>query len=385
MATHDIKEIKMLHLVHRYTMGGAEVVLNNVCKYSSQNITNVICSFAPPDDHFIADNANITLLTLNKGEGNDYKIIQKIKQIISKYEIDIVHAQGWSTYIEGLLAAKFNCKRRCKFLFAFHGKTIEDIQVGIPFRRKFAQKLASYFSDKIIAPSKEMIADYQTTFHVSPRKTQVIYNGIELERFGKKRPEAKTKVNLPENSFVIGFVGRLDPVKNIPGIIKAFKIFHDKLAPEEQKKIFLFVVGDGSERQSLEELTATMSLQNHIIFQGRTNEVPQCLNAMDVYMQPSFYEGHSNTILEAMAASLPVISSTVGGTPEIIEHGVNGFLFQPDSHMEMAETLLHLFQSSDLCEKVGEKACQYVSANFSVENMVMGYERMYAEILGTSI
>jgi glycosyltransferase involved in cell wall biosynthesis len=103
---------------------------------------------------------------------------------------------------------------------------------------------------------------------------------------------------------------------------------------------------------------------------------------MDVFIQPSLYEGHSNTIVEAMAASLPVISTDVGGTIEIIDNGENGFLFSPYDHQAMGKAMLACYSSRSLRARIGVAANKTVVHQFSVERMVREYEKLYVTLLG---
>jgi glycosyltransferase involved in cell wall biosynthesis len=374
--------INVLHLVHRYAIGGAEVVLANLCKHSSKNINNIVCSFSKPDNDFIATHRPQNIISLDKEVGNDTSLIKKISTVINQYNVDIVLAQGWATYIEGLIAAKVTSGRKCKFIYAFHGKTIEDVQQGIPFRRRIAQKLASYFIDKLIAPSREMIEDYLETYAVSAKVAEVIYNGVDIQQFSIKSAFAKHEIGLTDDIFVAGFVGRLDPVKNVVGAIKAFQFFQEKIEKGARLKVKLVLVGDGPERGHLEKFVKENALEDSVIFFGKSNQVAKYLSAMDVFIQPSLYEGHSNTIVEAMAASLPVISTDVGGTIEIIDNGENGFLFSPYDHQAMGKAMLACYSSRSLRARIGVAANKTVVHQFSVERMVREYEKLYVTLLG---
>jgi len=124
-----------------------------------------------------------------------------------------------------------------------------------------------------------------------------------------------------------------------------------------------------------------MGLSDQIVLKGRSDDIPLCLSAMDVYVQPSYYEGHSITILEAMGMGLPVISTRVGGTPEIIKTGENGFLFNPDDHQSMAEMIYKLYNDNALRDGMGAIAKKTVKERFSVEQMTKEYESLYAELI----
>jgi glycosyltransferase involved in cell wall biosynthesis len=173
-------------------------------------------------------------------------------------------------------------------------------------------------------------------------------------------------------------VGRLDPVKNLDGLFMAFKRSIDLFS---DKKARLLVVGDGQELPRLKDLSKALGLEKQVYFSGMRNDVGFCLSAMDVYVQPSFYEGHSNTILEAMASGIPVISTHVGGTPEIVTHGDSGFLFKPGDTEEIAMAIAELRNNSDKRGIMAEKGRQKVKDLFSVDTMVKNYIGLFDELL----
>lgn len=372
----------ILHLVHRYTVGGAEAVVNYLCRFSPPHINNIVCSFYEPDSGGLQQSdSTVEILCLHKRVGNDVKAVQRLAAIIRDKKVDIVHAQGWATYIEGLAAAKLFSRKKCKFVYAFHGKTIADVQNGIPPRRRIAQKVAAGFTDVIIAPSRQMAADYAATSRLPANKVQVLYNGIDLSCYGRHYPEARRQMNIHPDDFVIGFVGRIDQVKNLPGLFQAFYLAREKMSRiSTAQRLCLLLVGDGLEMANLKELAAQLKIKEQVSFLGMRGDIAFCLSAMDVYAQPSFYEGHSNTILEAMAAGLPVISTDVGGTPEIITHNQSGLLFQPDDYEGMSQAILQLLEDETKRNALAKAGKQTVQERFSVETMVKAYVDLFEKL-----
>lgn len=364
----------VLHLVHRLTFGGAERVLVNYLN-GSQKHRHVVCSFFPADS--FADeilNKDVHVINLGKKDGNDISIPFKLSKICKKFSVEVIHSQGWGTYLEGLICAKF-LRRHIKFVFAFHGKTISDLG-SLPHRRILAQKLGAVLGDAIITPSEDMRFDYSTTFGVNDRKISVIYNGVDTDLFiPRSRDDSiKNEFGFTDNDVILGCVARFDPVKNFPGLIQAFDAGR-KMGMSAK----LLLVGDGVLDIELRSLVAKLGLDKDVIFAGRRSDVPQCLHAMDFYVQASFYEGFSMTILEAMSSGLPVIAYDVGGTHEMLQDGVNGILLGRDNDQlkSMAEAMLKIAQNDQQRREMGRKARETVEEFFSLKEMIRQYDQLF--------
>lgn len=379
----QFRGLTVLHLVHRYTVGGAEAVVNYLCRYSPPHINNIVCSFYEPDQAGASKYGDAgKLICLYKRHGNDLGAVRRLAGVIRDNDVDLVHAQGWATYIEGLLAAKIFSRKNCRFVFAFHGKTIADVKNGIPWRRRTAQRIAGRFTDAIIAPSRQMAEDYTRTMGVAQDSVRIIYNGIDLSCYGQHHADARKQLGIAADEFVVGFVGRLDPVKNLDILCRAFhKSLQQAQSAGSSRPFRLIIVGDGAELGNMKQLARDLHLEENILFLGMRNDVSLCLSAMDVYVQPSFYEGHSNTILEAMAAGLPVVSTSVGGTPEIIEHDQTGLLFQPDDLEGISGAIFTLWQDEKKRQVIAAAGKQTVKQRFSAQTMTKAYADLFGKLI----
>jgi sugar transferase (PEP-CTERM/EpsH1 system associated) len=375
--------MKVLHLVHSFQTGGAERVVANLVHFAASWVDNTVCSLTEPNDLAATlDARRSRFFCLKKRAGNDFGVVRRLARLIDEQQIDIVHAQGWGTYLEGLVAAKVLSRRRPRFIFAFHGKSIDDVAQGVPWRRRAAQRLAFAFTDACIAPAGHMARDYAGGIGVSADRVTVIYNGIDTTRFSARgNGEIRRSLGLDDAAFVIGFTGRLDPVKNIDTALAAFGSFRAQLPEAERAATRMLIVGDGAERASLEKAAQARGLTDSVIFAGMRSDVPACMSAMDVYLQPSFYEGHSLTLLEAMAMGLPVIATRVGGTPEIIADGENGYLREPRDSQGMAQVVRQLYSDPELRKRIGSAGRGRVTSQFSVATMVGAYEHLYMRLL----
>jgi glycosyltransferase involved in cell wall biosynthesis len=173
-------------------------------------------------------------------------------------------------------------------------------------------------------------------------------------------------------------VGRLVSVKNYPSLIKAFSQVYKNNAHTH-----LVLAGDGHERSALEQLTDQLNLKNRIHFLGSRDDIPNVMNGFDLFVLPSFSEGLSNTLLEAMSCGVPVIASQVGGNPEIVKTDVSGFLYPSDDVNALAELLSTLCNSPSHIKKLSVLARKHIVNNYSLMSMVNNYETVYEQQLST--
>jgi len=374
-----MKKIKILHLLHKLSCGGMENgVVNLVNKMEYGKFSNVICSLTTSDEYqkrIISERRKI--YNLNKKEGNDFSIPFKIAEIIKKEDIDIVHSRGWGTYVEGIVAAKLLC-RKIKFIFSFHGKTVGELQ-HIPERRLRAQKMMSVFTDIILTLSDQMARDYASMVNVAREKIGFIYNGVDTDIFTSDKSgqnKLKREFNIGKEAFVIGFVGRVDPVKDLKTLLDAAY-----LVKQNMKNIKIVIAGEGSEKKALEDYAVKKGIGNHVIFTGQRNDIPDLLNMMEIYVQPSLYEGMSNTIMEAMACRCAIIATNAGGNPELIEHDKDGILFKPGNAKDLSSYIIRLHNDPLKRNSLAERAYEKAKEQFSLESMVRNYENLYMGLM----
>jgi sugar transferase (PEP-CTERM/EpsH1 system associated) len=374
-----MKKIKILHLLHKLTCGGMENgVVNLVNGMEYDRFSSIICSLTTSDEYqsrVIFERRNI--YNLKKKDGNDLTIPFKIAAVIRKENIDIVHSRGWGTYLEGIVAAKLLC-RKIKFIFSFHGKTIHELQ-HMPERRLRAQKFMSFFTDIILTLSEQMAQDYASMINITREKIRVIYNGVDTDMFTSDKcvpDKLKKELKIGENDFVVGFVGRIDPVKDIKTLIDAVYLVRPTI-----ENIKIVIVGEGSEKKALEDYAINKGMGDCLIFTGQRDDIPAFLNMMDIYVQPSLYEGMSNTIIEAMACGCAVIATNAGGNSELIEHDKDGILFKPGNADELSGYIRRLYKDPIKRNSLAERSCEKAKGQFSLSSMVRNYENLYMDLV----
>jgi glycosyltransferase involved in cell wall biosynthesis len=228
--------------------------------------------------------------------------------------------------------------------------------------------------DCVIAVSANVRDFCVSHIGLPPEKLGVIYNGVQVPETSASPREARAKLGLPLDGQVIGTVSRLYLVKGIDFLIRALAQMDDAA---------LAIVGDGPERAALETLADTLGVAGRIHWTGHRRDVPTLLPAFDLYVQPSLHEGMSNTILEAMAAGLPVVATAVGGTPEVVDDGVTGLLVPPRDPDALAGVIVRLLRDLDLRRKMGRAGQERVRRHFSLEQMVRQTQALYERLLKT--
>ncbi len=228
--------------------------------------------------------------------------------------------------------------------------------------------------DRLVCNSQAAVRLLRQT-HPKLTHTLAIPNGIvcpteqELERL---RREGRLKLARPEDEVIIGYVGRLDSNKNVALLIQAAAVLD-----VEHIKFHLVIVGDGPTRAHLSEAACRIGLQDRITFLGAHPFAERLIPTFDVLCLTSNSEGMPNTLMEAGAAGVPVVSTRVGGVPEVVCDGETGFLCSAGDADALALHLRRLIQDPTIRVQLGQAARMRMQQEFSVERMIKRYQELY--------
>jgi glycosyltransferase involved in cell wall biosynthesis len=238
---------------------------------------------------------------------------------------------------------------------------------GASWRARTQFRIANLFSDRIVGVSEDAAELCRRDDRFSRGKTTTIWNGIDLDRFEYRGP-ATAPVAIS--------VARLSPENDFSTLLRTVWILIQDF-PEFR----LQIVGDGPEREHLRTLSRNLKLDEHIEFLGECNDVPQRLAKAAFFVSATRTEGISLTLLEAMATGLPVVTTRVGGNPEIVQDGRTGMLVREGCPELLASAMREMLHDRDAWPVMGELARQRVEQHFNVRNMVQQYESLYDELL----
>ena len=366
--------MRILQLISSAGYYGAENVL--VCLAESlrssghENVIGVFDNQHKPNTQ-IADRAQaagLPTVIIPCRSRVDREAVAAIRVCVKNNDIDLIHTHGYKSDIYGLLAAR---AARVPIIATCHNWPA----LTIPLRLySILDRVVLRKANHIVAVS-ENVRERLRRFAISSRKITVIQNGIDTARFAAAQPVLRHELNL-NGRTVIGVVGRLSSEKGHKFLLRAAP----RLVEEFPTVAFLFV-GSGSEQPALESLARELNLQDRVFLAGFRRDTPQAYASMDIFVLPSLQEALPLTVLEAMAAGLPIAASQVGDVGKIIVSGTSGLLVEPGSADAIYAALVQLLRDPALRNTLGTNARAAVNSSFSVQRMAAQYLELYESVL----
>jgi glycosyltransferase involved in cell wall biosynthesis len=381
-------KIKVIHIITRLDKGGSAENTYLTLKGMDKSRYEVSLVTGPVEDPS-QDRRNqieesgvqyiqIPQLRRNINLFHDFTALLRIYRFLKREKPDIVHTHTSKAGLLGRLAAKLAGVP--SIIHTPHGHVFFGYFGALKTRIFILlEKFASRITDKIVALTPREKADYLSYKVVEEDKLAVIPSGIELHKYQQVPQEERSKLRkelgIPENSAVLGTAGRLVPVKGPEFLLQA--VGH---VISEYPDTYLVFAGDGPLRKSLEKNAVEMGLAKNIIFTGWRDDMARVLSIFDIFCLPSLNEGMGRVLLEAMALGKPIVASDVGGIPDLIIPGKNGFLVPPQHPEELAKQILFLIENREEREKLGRTGKEMVSA-FSDEIMMKKIAELYEKLV----
>ena len=364
--------VKVLHLMQGLEVGGLEYMVVSLLKgLNSTRYQRFICCYDTSGELAKSLNGDIGIHLLKRRQGIDYTYPFKLAALLKRESIQILHLHNSTALFYGVIAGKI-----ARVPIVVYTEHARDVFPNIKVR--ISDKLLSLFTDKVIVVSdylKKNLIEYEW---FNPSKIMTIYNGVDETKFKieSNTGEIRDRLGLSAASKIIGIVARLDPIKNHKSAIKAIRLIVERFS-----NAVLLIVGDGPLRGELEHFVRQCKLEKHVVFLGTRTDVHQLLSIMDIFILCSTSEGMPVTLLEAMAAGRPIVATDVGGVSEVIEHGKNGLLIEPNSHELLADAILDLLTNKEKAQRMGLSARNKFESNFTLSAMIKKYEDVYASLL----
>lgn len=286
--------------------------------------------------------------------------LQNLMQRFRDGQFDIVHTHNTLPQFYGSLAA--HLAGVPVVVNSQHGRGC-----GKSWKARQQFRLANRWSDRVIGVSEDAARLCQRDDQRSADRISAIWNGIDVDRFDFRGPSSEP---------VAISVARLSKEKDFETLLRAVWILI-----KEYPDFRLKLVGDGAERPKLEALARDLKLEQNVEFLGERDDIPDLLRQAGFFVSSSTTEGISLTILEAMAVGLPVVTTNVGGNPEIVVEGGTGRLVSPRSPDELALAMRQMLADRDTWPVMGQLGRQRIEKHFNVRSMVRQYEDLYVDLL----
>jgi len=369
--------MKVVHIIGGGDTGGAKTHVLYLLNELSRHMQVKLICLRPG---IFADEAReMGIDTSVVKSGNIFSDIRKVAEMIRQGGYDIVHSHGAKANIFSLMARK---KTDIPTVTTVHSDYRLDYMHSFTRRITIGlfNSIALHFIHNHIAVSenfREMLINRK----FNPLNIYVLYNGMDFsipstKNYSRARLIEKYNLDIKDDHVIVGIAARLYPVKSIETIVRAAKLVKSK-----NPKVKFLIGGDGEDRKRLEALTSSLGLNDTVFFLGWLDDPNELMSSIDISVLTSISESFPYSILEGARFKKATISTCVGGIPDLIEHGKNGYLFKPGDVERFSELILELAADEHKRIKMGESLNKKAFSTFSVENMAKTQRKIYEDIL----
>jgi sugar transferase (PEP-CTERM/EpsH1 system associated) len=366
---------RILHLITRLPVGGAEKVLVDVVRrLDPERYESLVCCIQAKGElaaELEKSGVRVVCLDRMRSKRFDWGAVRDLARLLRAERIALLHSHLYHANLYGRIAA---------FLAGVPAiATVHNVYARRKFHRKLLNRLLSRASARVIAVSEEIREDLVKHDGIDPKKVSVVHNGIDVRRVDTvlTREQARARLGVLDDELLIGCVGRLEEQKGHRFLLEACAT----LKNDPGNRLRLLVVGDGRLRQDLEHRAAALGVGASVSFLGTRHDVPEILRALDIYVMPSLWEGLSIAMLEAMAAALPIVISDVSGTAQALGDNEHGVLVPPGDAAALAEALRSLAREPGRRRALAMSARQRVQERFSIDAMMSQLASIYDDAL----
>jgi N-acetyl-alpha-D-glucosaminyl L-malate synthase BshA len=300
----------------------------------------------------------------------------KMLEVFESESLDLLHVHYAIPHsVSALLARSMAAPRRLPFITTLHGTDIT--LVGSNRSYLPITKFSIEQSDGVTCISNYLLKETIKDFDIK-RPIEVIPNFVNCDLYNRTADKGLAAQWAPGGEPILMHLSNFRPVKRVPDVVEIFAIVRGAMPAK------LILVGDGPDRGAAEFLVRKYGLQKDVLFLGKQDNVYEKLAAADLFLLPSQLESFGLAALEAMACEVPVIATNVGGVPEVVEHGVDGFLVEPGDVGEAARYAIEILSRTDRGREMGKIARLHAKKNYCANDVIPAYESYYKRVLEQS-
>lgn len=354
-----MKEIRVLEVIRQGKIGGGEShLLDLIDSFDNKKVIPIVLSFSNGQMIEKLTQKSITCYVIETSLPFDIRIIKEINNIIKKENIQLIHAHG-SRAASNMVITSIQTKT--PMIYTVHGWSFHNDQPKVIFKlRALSEKFICSISKEVICVSQSNYNSGKKAFGL--KKATIIENGVNLRRFDPKakHKNIRNEFGFNDEDFIIGFIGRCTIQKAPIDFVKSINIANKKIS--NIKGLF---IGEGEMDDKVLKEIERLKLQKTLIKVGFREDIPDILNAINVFCLPSLWEGLSISLLEAMAMKKAIVATSTDGTKDVINDGVNGIIVNFNKPNELAESYIKFYNQKDLYNHYSENAYELVKSKFS--------------------
>ncbi len=367
----DGGRVRVLEVMATGTNGGAQEHVHSLVTRLNPECYEVrVVSLSHGSSVRRLQRAGIDVTVIDEPE--DRLAVRALADAMAPFAPEIAHNHMYRAEVVGTRAALLLGEKGCRRPAVI--STVHSSRIRCLEDRRTLRQLTPLM-DRLIVVSRAIEQKVRGEGRLGA-PVSLIYNGVDLQRYNHQQPccTLHEEYLIPEDAQIVGVVARLEAEKGHRTLIDAWP---DVLSAVPNA--WLLIVGEGSERDSLEAEAASLGVSERVVFTGRREDVPAVTAALDVSVLPSYREAQGLSVLEAMALSRPVIASNVGGIPEMIEDGVTGLLVPPNDCDALSAAIIRLLTDHPYADMVAKRGHDLVHDRFCIELMVNSIESLYDE------
>jgi len=366
-----VSEPRVLQVVLSLNPGGTERLVMELAARLNATMPAMVCCL--DSEGSWADELRgrgVEVVALSRQSGFRPGLARRVKDVASTHRANVMHAHHYSPFVYSALTRLWGA--RVPVVYTEHGR-LSDAPPSP--KRRFANKIFARAAGAVYTVSDEL-RHHLVGEGFALDDIGVIYNGIDVGPLPDEaaRRRIRQQLEVDESTFVMATIARLDPVKDLGTLVLAVAEM------SRTRSVRAVVIGDGTERASLETIAQGLGVADNIRFLGHRDDARAWLAGCDAYVNSSISEGVSLTILEAMAAGLPVVATRVGGTPEVVE-GSCGRLVPSRDAAALAAALSELAGAPALRASLGLAARARAESKFTLNRMVADYADVYRQLV----
>ena len=364
----SVDRTRVMYIAHSYEVGGAEDLVLNLVRHLPDRFEPMVCAIhdlGPIGHEIRAAGIPVTALGLNPGLRRPWDVA-RLRHFLRETQPQIVHTFLLTASLYGRFAA----------MLAGVPIVIGSEHNIYHHKRRhhaLAERLLMSRTASVVVVAESVRDFYIRQVHADPAKIDVIHNAVDWATLQTtmSRDETRRSLGVPPDVPVIAVIGRLSEQKGHAYLLDALA------GTAALDRVHAVFAGDGNLRDSLRARASALGLSSRVHLVGVRRDVGNLLNAIDVFVLPSLWEGLPLALLLAMGAGVPVVATTVSGVPEVVESGRTGLLVAPGDATELGRAVSRLLTNPALCRRFSEAAREEVLPRFGVDAWVDSVVALY--------